>query len=196
LIHRGAVKPPISLVPIGPIINVRFCLPETDAQMRRAVGLPVPDPIAGAILVDTGAEGTHVADDIPQRLGLVPIRFQKVVGVNLIPEDRPVYRMALRLTMEESSGRTLDTIYDADMIGSPGMIPNQAGPLVGLLGRDFLRFVDFHYHGPLGTFEIVFQGQVPQRPSVHAGASGDVAKKRGLRRQKRASRKANRSRSR
>jgi hypothetical protein len=107
--------------------------------------------------VDTGAQGTHVVDSIPQRLGLTPVRYVPVMGESRKPEDRPVYRMAVVMQMAGRDGKIAEATFAADLIGAPGTFesPGSSEAVIGLLGRDFLSHFDFHYHGATGEFEIV-----------------------------------------
>lgn len=167
MIHRGSVAdPPAGLIAIGPLVAVRFELDPREAGVRQARGDQLPEPVVGKVMVDTGAQGTHVFDSIPQHFELMPIRLVPVIGENRKPEDRPVYRMALVLQMADRSGKIVEAKFAADMIGAPGTfeLPGFPERVVGLLGRDFLAHFDLHYHGPTGEFEIV-RADLSQAPA-------------------------------
>jgi hypothetical protein len=125
----------------------------------------MPGAIIQNLLVDTGAQKTSIEDKIAQALGLIPIRFDPVVGVSGKPELYPIYRMAVGIGMgEDGTGAALQKIFFAEVAGTPSPpIPWQH---VGLLGRDFLQFLRLVYDGPQGTFELIdYQHvSVPQRP--------------------------------
>lgn len=186
MIHRGHVSnPPFGLIALGPLVKVRFHLDPIEAPIRQARGDVVPSAIGGMVMVDTGAQGTHVFESVPRHLGLTPIRYVPVIGVNRQPEDRPVYRMALVIQMADRQGKIVDATFAADMISAPGTFELPAYPerVIGLLGRDFLAHFDFHYHGTTGQFEIV--GAEPQGSVRQPDDRDKVKRKRDLTRQAR-----------
>jgi hypothetical protein len=192
MIHRGKVSdPPQGLVVVGPLVAVRFQLDPIEANARRGQGEFLPESVAGKVMIDTGASGTHVFDSIPRHFSLVPIRYVPVIGVNGKPEDRPVYRLALVLQMEGAEGRMAEATYTADMIGAPGTfeLPGFPEQVIGLLGRDFLAHFHFYYHGPSGEYELVRHEPETRK---EAPAAEDYMKRKRKRKLARKSRKRNR----
>ena len=190
MIHRGMVAdPPRGLVAFGPLVAVQFQLDPRDAAARAAAALPLPTSISGKVMIDTGAGGTHVFQSVPDQLGLVPIRYSPVIGVSGKSEDRPVYRLAVTIGMADARGRIANTTFAADMFGASTTfeLPGFPEQVIGLLGRDFLAYFDFHYHGRTGEFEIV----LPEAAS-QARLSDDEPKAKRLRKLARKSRKKNR----
>lgn len=145
----------------GPLIRVTLGPPQEEMAATIAAG-GIPKTITHNLLVDTGAQATSVEDTILQALGLVPIRFTPVMGVSGKLDECPVYLMSVTLGMkEDGTGSTLQAVFAAPVVGTP----SPAVPLnhIGLLGRDFLRFVRLAYDGPKGEFEITDYKHVSAR---------------------------------
>ncbi|MBI5488594.1 MAG: hypothetical protein HY905_14770 [Deltaproteobacteria bacterium] len=159
------------MIAVGPLVIVRFRLHPADERLRREGQETPADPVRGLALVDTGAQGTHVFESIPERFGLTPIRYVPVMGESRKAEDRPVYRMAVVMQMADRDGKVSEATFAANLIGAPSTFepPGSSEPVIGLLGRDFLSHFDFHYHGATGEFELVR----PDAPEARGG--GDVA---------------------
>lgn len=150
--HHGKVEPiPLGLVATGPIINVLLCPPLALRKALVASGREAPE-IPAALLIDTGAQKTVVEDRIAQALQLKPIRFDSMVGVSQVPEDCPVYRACIVIGYQSKKGQDAHGIFEADIVGMRS--PTRPMTHVGLLGRDFLRYVRFVYNGPTGSFDI------------------------------------------
>ena len=154
--HIGRVEPaPRGLVEAGPLVQIVLAPEKAAAAALAASGKTVPPPITTKFMVDTGAQRTIVDDRLAQKFGLPPIRYDSIVGVSGKPEDRPVYRMTIGISMSASGeGKALGRIeFSTDVVG----MASPPAPTLhsGLLGRDFLRHVEFKYHGLNGMFEII-----------------------------------------
>jgi predicted aspartyl protease len=173
----------------GPLVQVTLGLHPQDAAATQAAG-GIPKTFVHHLLVDTGAQRTCVEDKIAQALGLVPIHFAQMMGVSGKVEDYPVYRMSITLGMkEDGTEKVLPATFVSDVVGTP----SPATPLthVGLLGRDFLRYVKVVYDGPEATFELVDYKHVsarhvgPQKPPLGKGWKGIESARKRSRKQKR-----------
>jgi hypothetical protein len=138
---------PDDLAEVGPLVTVVLSPPESITSQLRG---PVPT-LREQLIVDTGATRCQIDERKLQALGLFPIRRGKVIGVTLVPEEYSIYRVNLGLPVQEEGQRaiiemTLD-VYSMAAIAD-------TRPFCGLLGRDFLRLVDFLYIGPSGRIEI------------------------------------------
>lgn len=164
--HRGNVTPvPHGLIFTGPLVRVTLGPHPDDAQAIAAAG-GIPKTIVHHLMVDTGAQSTVVENVIAEALGLIPIRYVRIIGVSGKPEDCPLYRMNVTIGMVEngSAGMVLPAQFVANVAG----VASPPKPLthVGLLGRDFLSHVRLVYDGPRGEFELVDYRHVsqPRRP--------------------------------
>ena len=69
----GSVSP-AGLIKRGPIVPVEIHIPTELADHLLKQGKPVPQPVSGACLVDTGTGKTAVDDAMIQSLGVAPIK--------------------------------------------------------------------------------------------------------------------------
>lgn len=176
------------MVVYGPLVEVTLGPPEAEMTAVTAAG-GIPKTITHNLLVDTGAQATCVEGKIPQALGLVPMRFVQMMGVSGKPEDYPVYRMSIILGMrEDHTGASSRALFSADVVGTPS--PPMPLNHIGLLGRDFLKYVRLLYDGPKGEFEIIDYKHVSaphravQKPPPLGGWSAiSRARKKGHRKQ-------------
>ncbi len=152
---------PIQLVVSGPLVEVTLGLhPDEIKSIVESGG--VPKTMVHRLLIDTGAQCTSVENVIPLALGLVPIRYQSMMGVSYKPEDYPVYRMSITLGMADKHGTVVPAAFVSDVVGTPS--PGRPLSHVGLLGRDFLRFVQLVYDGPRAEYELVDYQHVSAQP--------------------------------
>ena len=145
----------------GPIVKVVLAPHPDDAAATVAAG-GIPKTLVHNLMVDTGAQSTCVEDKIAQALGLVPVRYAEMMGVSGKPENYPVYRMAIVIGMsEDGTGAGHQANFVADVVGTPS--PPVPLTHVGLIGRDFLKYMKLVYDGPKGTFDIIDETHVSQR---------------------------------
>ncbi len=180
--HKGSCLPvPQGLVNAGPLVGV-----ELSAHPR----VDNVSPILGVkLMVDTGAQKTVIHDEIAVKLGLVPLRFESIVGVSGKPEDCPVYRMQMRLKMANHVGVEAQIDFATDVVGAP--LLKQGFDCVGLIGRDFLKHVKLVYDGPNGCFEI--RSEIAGADNSHSRPSeASRADKKAARKAQKAARRKNR----
>src|SRR6266550_9212194 len=65
----------------GPLFLASWWIPSALAQTLAASGLGAPPPVSGAVLIDTGADGTCISIAAADRLGLKPTRIQDGFGL-------------------------------------------------------------------------------------------------------------------
>ena len=105
------------------------------------------------MMVDTGARFTLVETDRLVQLGLFPIRFQQIIGIDQVATDCPVFRMSLVLTMRDlTTGRHTAVRTPMDVLGMASTAAHE--PYRGLLGRNFLMNFHFEYSGSKGVFSL------------------------------------------
>lgn len=151
--YGRVLPPPIGLVGTGPIATMVVLRPAASSQSG--------DIGAWPMMIDTGAQRTLLDKTVCQKLGIPPIRFDWIIGVSAKPELCPVYRMGLRFGMstrfkgwDPTIRPEVEVTFEADVIGMPVKGKQQHS---GLLGRDFLARFDLEYHGPQGTYELVWK---------------------------------------
>jgi hypothetical protein len=155
---------------IGPIVKASWSVPRALEQYLRAANRPVPPPIHGYMLVDTGASLTCIALDVAEQLQLTAVGVRKTYGS--AGEHAPEIFAAL-LTVEifdtlglvtrVHSERQAAGIKDLHKHLNPDVIAtgdNHPKRLIGLLGREFLRLGKMVYDGVAGTVEITLDMSV------------------------------------
>ena len=141
----GSAKPAqAGLLQTGPRIPVEIQVPAALVQHLTKQGKPVPPPVSGYCLIDTGASSTSVDAGAVASLGLAPI--------NLVQVHTP-------------SGATPHLVYPAQFEFPGTQLPRAnfnaviACPLksqgiIALFGRDVLAHYVLIYNGPMGTFTL------------------------------------------
>jgi len=152
---------PEALIGVGPVIIAAWAVPQALAQALVAAGQPIPRPVEGLMLVDTGAQSTCISEAAAQALQLQPIRLTKTYGAAGLHENK-VYEAHLQIGIDGGKGVRSDFHIELQTICIPQLheqmrgvkINNIERPLIGLLGRDFLRHTKFTYDGT-GSIEIL-----------------------------------------
>ncbi|SRR6266498_285452 len=139
------IHPADVLAGIGLVLAVEIKIPTALANSLIAQGKPIPVPVTGGALVDTGATSCCIEESIVQQLGLQVVGQTNVCGVG---------------------GLKLQNIYLAEMAFPGSPIPQMPLRLVGvqmpgtgivsLIGRDILRHCVLVYNGPMGSYSISF----------------------------------------
>ncbi|MFT5431363.1 MAG: hypothetical protein ACI9OJ_002058 [Myxococcota bacterium] len=148
--HEGEWPPaPSGLVQHGPLVNVTLGHKDDYAGMesRRPAEFP-----SARMMIDTGAAFTVIEEPLAFSLGLRPVRFREVIGVDRRPVERPVFPMSVVLVMHDGLGNRKSVRFKVDIVGVPRA---QDEGYVGLLGRDFLQHFELLYDGPKARFSLI-----------------------------------------
>ena len=121
----------------GPCIVVRISVPDALAQKLQSEGKPIPTPVEGLALIDTGATSSCVNYEVLKLLGLEPVG---------------------RIPVSGAAGIALHTTYPARLDFPTLSLSSTFNQIIGvrlsrpnisvLLGRDLLDRVIFTYDGP------------------------------------------------
>jgi len=145
--HSIHLPPKEALEFIGPTLKV-VVSPSREYQAQlKELGEPVPDPIPGMALIDTGASTTSVDENVCVRLGLKQTGVAKLCHAGGVTENRPRY--AVQLLFPETP---LNPVLCPVAISVCLATGNQ--PHIVLVGRDILSPLKFTYNGPRGRIEI------------------------------------------
>jgi hypothetical protein len=179
---------PQILAAAGPLLRGVWSVPFVLAEQLVAAGRTVPPPVAGDLLLDTGASRTCISQTAADELELKPLRLQ--VGYGAGGQHRlPVYRAQLSITIVGHGQQTIMN-WETEAQGIPhlqesldhlGIVHHQkdgqkiAARLVGLLGRDILQHAVVTYDGIQGEFRVKFDltgihrasafGEIPPKPT-------------------------------
>ncbi len=190
-VRKSGGTPPVTTVPsawvkfeynygpdmlqgFGPHVIAEWAVPDRYAAFLALNNRPVPPPIVGHILVDTGASSTCIAEEVAKELGLTQIDTVTTYGAHGGQTSR-VYLAKFRLSVRDEDGQIhtveqeLATMAIHDMQGlhdAMGVRQSDGSPVrpVGLLGRDFLRHTRLTYHGTEGRFQIAVSKALVRQP--------------------------------
>lgn len=146
---------------IGPLFNVAWGPSSVVEQAMISNGQTPPPPIAGQILVDTGADATCISQNVVDALGLKPSGQSQTFGVHG-SQAANLYTAKLYMKINDQ-GEETEIFFERSAIAIPNLGQHfhptarwNGRPinLVGLLGRDFLSLVTMTYDGPKGKFRI------------------------------------------
>ena len=109
------------------------------------------DPASGLALIDTGAAGTCIDDEVAASIGCPVVGTAQMASATHDAVEVPVYAVQLNVP-------SLSLIVTARRAFAAQLRPQG---LVALIGRDILKFWNFTYNGPAGTFGI----SIPTAPA-------------------------------
>ena len=148
-ILNGIISPtpgalgPVALQQNGPIIEIEVAVPTALEQLLKQTSKPVPPPVRGFALVDTGATMSAVDDSVVRSLGVAPIGLAST-GTAGGPQTQNLYPAKFILQ------RAPWTFEFGRVTGC-----NLSGTgMIALIGRDVLSNAILVYNGPLGVFSF------------------------------------------
>ena len=134
---------PLGILQSGPVISIEISVPQSLAEEFTRANLPIPRPIVGLALIDTGASSSCVDNSTIESLGIKSIG---VVDTMTPAGPKQQYRYpahfffpAARINVDFGS------ITGADL---------KDQPIMALIGRDILSNFIFVYNGTLGMYTI------------------------------------------
>ena len=136
----------------GAYTSVEIHVPAAFAEQLGSAGRPVPPPVSGVALVDTGASRTVVDAAAVRQLGVSPIgvaEFNTPAGVS----QHPVFPARLEFPAL-GSGIEFSSIGGVDLTRQT--LPDGGGQFICLIGRDILRQAVLIYNGPGAMWTIAF----------------------------------------
>jgi hypothetical protein len=156
----------------GPMVPASWYIPAELEKQLQSQGKPVPPPVAGHLLLDTGAAQIAIDNEVAKSLGLKPVKTaMEGQGIKGFDEMECYYARLLLPVLPIQNARPL-TVTPV-MIGIPieqvwettGMMANyikwgyETSPgvplkVIGILGRLFLQFTKVTFNGLTGATEI------------------------------------------
>jgi len=128
----------------GPVVAVRLTVGQPAADALRKEQKAVPTPIEVQAMIDTGATGTVVSEEIVSQLGLHPVGRTRIHTPSSDNVPCPVYLVRLMFPN--------NVIAQTVAIGAP----LRGQPIQCLVGRDVLQHSVFIYIGYTDTFTLSF----------------------------------------
>jgi len=147
----GPLQPsPQTLMINGPIIQIQIEIPGALAASLQSSSQPIPNPVDGIALIDTGATITSVDVALLTRLGINPVGIRNV-GTAGGPQRQSTYPARFTFPGTTLPGFELGEVLGCDLTGQT--VLNQR-PIVALIGRDVLSQAVFVYNGSAGMFSL------------------------------------------
>lgn len=134
----------VALIQRGPVIPVVIAPDQAFAAALQSAGKPIPQPVTGLALVDTGATTTCVDDTIAQKMGLAPSGTAKLSSASHHATQCLTYPVQLHFPAWNVSLQAPRAM--GVTIASQGII--------ALVGRDLLQNCVLVYNGADGSFTL------------------------------------------
>ncbi|MCY4548965.1 MAG: hypothetical protein OXC28_11405 [Defluviicoccus sp.] len=141
--NEVSVSPSEALKTVGPRLEVLVSPLDEQVKVLVEHGQPVPGPVRGFALVDTGASITCIDRDVAVQAGLAVVDSGPMHSATHANEIVPIYAGRLMI-----SGLCA---VDANRAYGASLAPQG---LVALVGRDILAQCQFTYNGVDGSFSI------------------------------------------
>ena len=132
----------------GPLLPVVVSLPPAYIQLLQQQGQPVPAPVPGLALVDTGATLCAVDQSLVAAFGIPPSGYEMIQGANL---GSPTFQLTYPASLS-FPGTTLPNISFANFVG----LPLSSGGIVAVIGRSVLKQFILVYNGPGGFITLSY----------------------------------------
>jgi len=133
-------------------MRIHVSLPEGVRSFYAEKNMPIPPPVEGTALIDTGATRSAIDSSVVWALGLVPKTTVNIVGSTGV-QDQDGF--AVRFVFPDFPyipGQILQ--FDPEIVtASPTLA---LCGLTALLGRDFLTHMILIYDGKAGRYTICF----------------------------------------
>lgn len=127
---------------LGPMIQVTLSLESNAEKGLLAEGKPVPTPISGMALIDTGAMRTCIDDATAQKLGLPVIGVGRMSSATHANEPCNIY--PVKFVIQSIGAVNLPNTMGAKL----------GGHIVALIGRDLLASCVLVYNGVSGQVTL------------------------------------------
>ena len=141
---------PKSLAVNGPIIQFQVEIPPVLAESLQRASTPIPNPVEGFALIDTGASITAIDGIVFTQLGINPNGIAMVGTAGGLQQQSPY---PVRLTFP---GTGIPGVNHAKALGCnlAGQLVLGNRPVIALIGRDILQRFILIYNGSAGMFSL------------------------------------------
>ena len=134
----------------GAVLPIEIHVPPVIAQALVARGDPVPTPMSGLALIDTGATLTAVHEPVLQQLGLNPTGIVQSGTANG-PVQQSQYPTRL---VSPDQGWTFDVTATGVNLTGQQVPTNPPQQLIALIGRDLPQHCLLIWNGPGGFWTL------------------------------------------
>jgi len=139
-----AIPPAIALTQRGPIIQVTIGIEQNIAQQLLSQGMPLPQPVPGLALIDTGATSTCIDEDVAKQLNLPVVDVVTIASASHAETNQNVHPALIEVVGIAIKFNALRAIG----------VPLTAQGLQVLIGRDLLQHCTLFSNGVTGSFTL------------------------------------------
>lgn len=139
-----------ALVGSGPIIRVQIEIAKALAESLQVANKPIPTPVMGVALIDTGASITSFDESVVTKLGINP-NGVVMVGTAGGPQQQFTYQVRFSFPGTAFPGFEHPRVLGCNLTGQT--VLNQQ-PVIALIGRDVLARFVFVYNGTVGMWSL------------------------------------------
>lgn len=148
------VRPsPQALIGLGPIVPLQVGIPKSLASILQAASQPIPPPVPGIGIVDTGAGSSCVDDGVVQKLGIQPVGVANVGTAGGL-QTKATYPARFLFPGTNLPSMEFTSLIGADL--SSFSTPGSPQLLIALIGRDILSRFVLVYNGAQGMFTLAY----------------------------------------
>jgi len=134
----------------GPVVLVQAAVPAELEQHLKSKNAPVPRPVTGPALVDSGASLTMLDHEAVDALGVAPAG-SVTLGTAGGTTKSVLYPVRLGILYQPNQPPTINISFARVAAG-----PLKQQGILCLLGRDVLRHALFVYDGAAGSISLAF----------------------------------------
>lgn len=131
------------LVANGPVVPVTITIPDIGERSLVELRSPVPEPVTGFALIDTGADCSCFDQSSALQAGLPIIGERTITSASHTKNELPLY-----------AGKMLLPRLDDLEVEGVGVNLSGIDGMVAIIGRDLLKNAIFVYNGLDGTYTL------------------------------------------
>jgi len=146
----------------GPTVAVQVMVHPTMVKNLKEAGKPVPDPVIGDAMIDSGAQATTIDVSVAERLQLSRTNRIEAFGIGGKAEGYTSPCSLLIPSLELTTNLARAHCHE---------LTKNAKHIIALIGRDILQHMTFFYDGINGQVQLVYPlpfGTIPKKGSTDA----------------------------
>jgi hypothetical protein len=132
----------------GPLIRVEISITDSLKRTYQLLNIPVPPPIRGLGVIDTGAYSSGVDKDILARFGVQPTGTREITSAGT-KGDLDVFPVKINFPTT-----TMNRALEEAIAIYPMNTTYKNSPVIALIGREVLRDCVLIYNGKTGIYTL------------------------------------------